>query len=97
MTGNPVLNTLTDPTVTSSPLLVTNTTAGTTTTIDMINPATTFTCNPGDAGTCTPLGDVNPAGSGPAGIAFAWTAPTEPPPPPPLPGMRTVSGVNFTP
>ena len=75
VTGNPVLNTLTDPTVTSSPLLVTNTTTGATTMLDMINPAVTFTCNPGDTGTVTPQGDINPAGQGPAGAAFTWTAP----------------------
>lgn len=93
MTGNPVLNPANPAdNITSRPVSVV--VGGLPAVqLDMMNPATTFSCNPGDTGTVTPLGDINANGQGPAGPPFSFTATVTGG----KPAIQNVTGVNFAP
>ena len=97
MTGNVVLNALTDPTVTSRPVIIHfDDGLSPDVTVDMINPAATFDVPASEftkTVTATPSGDVNPVGTGPSGPPFPFTIPTGGVLPPP----SVVQAVNFTP
>ena len=61
----------------------------------MTNPATTFTCNPGDVISGTDV-DTNAQGDSAPSPVFTATAPTTPPTPG-VPTTPTITGITFTP
>lgn len=93
MTGQIILNTITDMTITSRPCAV-SLSDGASLTVDMIDPTTTFQIGASvTGGTVTPTGDVNPAGTGPAGEPFPFSVT----PAGTLPAASVVQNVIVTP
>jgi hypothetical protein len=94
MKGTAVLQANTDPTLKSRPVSVVVTSNPTPQIVDMIDPAATFLCQPGDVCAITPTGSVNVAGVvGPAGATFTVTAPADAS----TPSAEVVTGATFAP
>ena len=98
MTGTVTLNSVTDTTTTSRPVLITWNGGSPSVTVDITAPGGNltgpFTPPPTETGgVATPQGDVNPVGTGPAGSPFPFTVPAAPT----VPAASTVISVSFTP